>query len=71
MRAEDRKREGILHTRTWRSGVVLLAATLFGALSGCGHDPNHDIDRDKARAAADRVHTPPKPGEKMLPGGGG
>ncbi len=41
-------------------GVMLLAGTLLGALSGCGHDPNHDIDREKARAAADRVHSPPK-----------
>ena len=52
-------------------GMMLLAGTLFWALSGSGHDPNHDIDREQARAAANRVHTPPKPGEKMLPGGGG
>jgi hypothetical protein len=51
--------------------ALLLVGTLFGALSGCGHDPNHDIDMEKARAAANRVHAPPKPGEKMEPGGGG
>jgi hypothetical protein len=51
--------------------VLLLVGTLLGALSGCGHNPNHDIDREKARAAASRVHTPPKPGEKRVPGHGG
>ena len=59
--------------RTWmlRGGVILLVGTLLGALLGCGHDPNHDINREQARAAADRVHAPPKPGVKMLPGQGG
>ena len=52
-------------------GVMLLAGTLFGALSGCGHDPNHDINMEEARKAADRVHAPPPPGTKMEPGGGG
>ena len=51
-------------------GIVLVGAVL-GALYGCGHNPNHDIDMEQARAAANRVHTPPKPGVKMLPGGGG
>ena len=48
--------------RTWILGgaVMLLCGTLLGALSGCGHDPNHGIDMDKARAAASRVHSPPK-----------
>ena len=59
--------------RAWmlRVGVMLLAATLLGALSGCGHNPNHDINMEQARAAAARVHKPPKPGVKMMPGGGG
>ena len=59
--------------RAWmlRVGVMLLVGTLLGALSGCGHNPNHDINMEQARAAADRVHTPPKPGVKMMPGGGG
>jgi len=52
-------------------GVMLLGGTLLGAFSGCGHDPNHDINMDQARAAARRVHTPPSPGVKMMPGGGG
>ena len=48
--------------RTWkpRTSEMMLVGTLLGALCGCGHDPNHDIDMEKARAAADRVHAPPK-----------
>jgi hypothetical protein len=48
--------------RAWmlRGGVILLSGTLLGALLGCGHDPNHDIDMEQARAAASRVHSPPK-----------
>ena len=48
--------------RAWmlRGGVMLLCGTLLGALSGCGHNPNHDINMEEARAAARRVHTPPK-----------
>ena len=59
--------------RGWmlRVGVMLLGGTLLGALSGCGHNPNHDINMDRARAAANRVHTPPDPGVKMIPGNGG
>ena len=59
--------------RAWmlRGGVILLVGTLLGALSGCGHDPNHDINMEKARAAARRIHPPPPPGVKMEPGGGG
>ena len=59
--------------RAWmmRGGVVLLVGTLLGALSGCGHNPNHDSDMEQARAAAHRVHPPPKPGEQMPPGKGG
>ena len=59
--------------RRWilRLGVMLLAGTLIGALSGCGHDPNHGINLQKAREAADRVHPPPPPGTKRIPGFGG
>lgn len=59
--------------RAWmlRGGAILLAGALLGALSGCGHDPNHGINMDQARAAASRVHKPPPPGARMLPGGGG
>ena len=60
--------------RTWmlRVAVMLIVGTLLiGALSGCGHDPNHDIDMEKAQAASDRVHKRPPPGEKRVPGHGG
>ena len=59
--------------RAWtlRMGVMLLVGTLLGALSGCGHDPNHDIDMEKAREAAERIHPRPKPGVKLEPGHGG
>jgi hypothetical protein len=59
--------------RAWmlRVGVMLLVGTLLGALSGCGHNPNHDINMEQARAAARRVHPPPPPGVKMMPGAGG
>ena len=48
--------------RTWmlRGGVILLVGTLLGALLGCGHNPNHDINMEQAREAASRVHSPPK-----------
>jgi hypothetical protein len=54
-------------------GVMLLVGTLLGALSGCGHNPNHDINTEQAQAAASRVHTPPKPSDRIYtgPGGGG
>ena len=59
--------------RVWilRARVMLLVGTLLGALSGCGHDPNHDINMEQARAAARRVHTPPEPGVRMMPDHGG
>ena len=66
-----KREEGIMRVWMRRGGVILLGGTLLGALLGCGHNPNHDVDMEKARAAADRVHAPPKPGEKMLPGAGG
>lgn len=48
--------------RAWmlRGGAMLLIGMLLGTLSGCGHDPNHDINMEKARAAANRVHPPPQ-----------
>ena len=59
--------------RAWmlRGGVMLLVGTLLGALSGSGHNPNHDINMEQARAAANRVHPPPPPGVKRIPGHGG
>ena len=59
--------------RAWmlRVGVILLGGTLLGALLGCGHNPNHDIDMEQARAAANRVHRPPDPSVKMNPDHGG
>ena len=59
--------------RTWilLGATLLLVGTLLGTLSGCGHNPNHDIDPEQAREAASRVHAPPKPGTKMEPGHGG
>ena len=63
--------------RVWilRGAVILLGALLLGALLwvllGSGHDPNHDINMERARAAANRVHPQPKPGFKYKPGAGG
>ena len=59
--------------RVWvlRVGVMLLSGTLLGALSGCGHNPTHDVNMEQARAAARRVHPPPPPGVKLMPGAGG
>ena len=63
--------------RAWmlRVGVLLLGVTLLvgllRAFSGSGHDPNHGINMEKAREAADRVHPPPPPGTKRIPGHGG
>ena len=61
----------MMRARMLRVGVMLLVGTLLGALSGCGHNPNHGINMEQARAAARRVHKPPPPGVKMMPGGGG
>jgi hypothetical protein len=65
-------------TRSWmlRRGVILLGGmllvgTLLWVLLGSGHNPNHDINMEQARAAANRVHTPPPAGVKMEPGHGG
>jgi hypothetical protein len=59
--------------RAWMllGAAMLLGGSILGALSGCGHDPNHDINMEEARKAADRIHPRPKPGVKMEPGHGG
>ena len=59
--------------RKWMliGGLLLLVGTLLWALSGSGHDPNHGIDMEKARQAAERVHPSPPPGTKRIPGHGG
>ncbi len=51
-------------------GVALVVALLL-AFSGSSHDPNHDINMEKAREAAERVHPQPRPGFKYKPGFGG
>ena len=63
--------EGVKRAWMLRGGMMLLVGTLLGALSGCGHNPNHDINMEQARAAARRVDPPPAPGVKMMPGHGG
>ena len=52
-------------------GIMLLVGTLLWAISGSGHNPNHDIDMKKAREAARRVHPAFRPGVKRIPGHGG
>lgn len=60
-----------MRARMLRVGLMLLGGMLLGPLAGCGHDPNHDINREQARAAARRVHAPPPPGVRRMPGHGG
>jgi hypothetical protein len=62
---EDVMKKGNPIARAW---IVIL---LSGTLLGCGHDPNHGIDPEQAKAAADRVHAPPDPNIKTGPGHGG
>ena len=52
--------------RKWmlRRVMLFMVGMLFAAIPGCGHNPNHDIDMEKARAAANRVHSPPKLSEE-------
>jgi hypothetical protein len=63
--------------RKWmlRGGAILLGVALvvalLVALSGSGHNPNHDINMEQAKAAANRVHQQRKPGVKYQPGFGG
>ena len=66
-----KRRDVIMRVGMLCVGVILLVGTLLWALSGSGHNPNHDINMEQARAAARRVHPPPKPGVKMMPGHGG
>jgi len=55
--------------RAWlKCGGAIL---IVGILLGCGHNPNKDIDMEQAQSAANRVHTPPKPGDHTEPGHGG
>jgi hypothetical protein len=63
--------------RAWmlRGGMILLGAILVTALlwtfSGSSHHPNHGINMEQAREAANRVNPSPKPDEKRIPGFGG
>ncbi|MCA1594821.1 MAG: hypothetical protein LC772_00115 [Chloroflexi bacterium] len=60
-----------LHAWMRRGAVTLLIGTVLAALSGCSHNPNHGVDMDQARAAAQRIHPAPPPGVKVVPGAGG
>lgn len=70
-----KREDGFTRAWTLRGGLILLGVmllvALIWALSGSSHDPNHDINMEKAREAANRVHPPPPPGVKMEPGAGG
>ena len=61
--------------RKWMllGAVMLLVGALVWAFSGSGHNPNHGINMEQAREAADRVHPQPDPAvrAKMKPGHGG
>jgi hypothetical protein len=65
-----KRRDVIMRVGMLLGGVTLLVGLLW-AFSGSGHDPNHGINMEKAQEAADRVHPPPPPGVKMVPGAGG
>jgi hypothetical protein len=65
-----KRRDVIMRVGMLLGGVTLLVGLLW-AFSGSGHDPNHGINMEKAREAADRVHPPPPPGVKMERGHGG
>ena len=65
-----KRRDVIMRVGMLIGGVTLLVGLLW-ALSGSGHDPNHDINMEEARKAAERVHPRPKPGVEMKPGHGG
>jgi hypothetical protein len=65
-----KRRDVIMRVGMLLGGVTLLVGLLW-ALSGSGHDPNHGINREQAREAADRVHPRPEPGVKRVPGHGG
>jgi hypothetical protein len=65
-----KRRDVIMRVGMLLGGVTLLVGLLW-AFSGSGHDPNHGINMEKAREAADRVKPPPPPGTKRIPGHGG
>ena len=65
-----KRRDVIMRVGMLLGGVTLLVGLLW-AFSGSSHDPNHGINMEQARKAADRVHPPPPPGVKMVPGAGG
>jgi hypothetical protein len=65
-----KRRDVIMRVGMLLGGVTLLVGLLW-AFSGSGHDPNHGINMEKAKEAADRVKPPPPPGTKRIPGHGG
>jgi hypothetical protein len=65
-----KRRDVIMRVGMLLGGVTLLVGLLW-AFSGSSHDPNHGINMEKAREAADRVKPPPPPGTKRIPGHGG
>ena len=65
-----KRRDVIMRVGMLLGGVTLLVGLLW-AFSGSGHDPNHGINMEKAKEAADRVKPPPPPGTKRIPGYGG
>ena len=65
-----KRRDVIMRLGMLLGGVTLLVGLLW-AFSGSSHDPNHGINMEKAREAADRVKPPPPPGTKRIPGHGG
>ena len=65
-----KRRDVIMRVGMLLGGLTLLVGLLW-AFSGSGHDPNHGINMEKAREAADRVKPPPPPGTKRIPGHGG
>ena len=67
-----KRRDVIMRVGMLLGGVTLLVGLLW-AFSGSGHNPNHGINMEKAREAADRVHPQPDPAvrAKMKPGHGG
>ena len=66
-----KRRDVIMRVGMLIGGVTLLVGALVWALSGSSHNPNHGIDMEKARRAADRVHPRPDPGVKRVPVHGG
>ena len=65
-----KRRDVIMRVGMLLGGVTLLVGLLW-AISGSGHNPNHDINMEQAREAARRVHPESRPGVKRIPGHGG